>query len=132
MMTWSITSRLRLTKDKVELGKLSVPHFLVHRVPVVDVRLHTEPAGLHQIDYFPVQRNCVGTRFTILKHTLHNRCTVEQQGQPSLDEEKARMAIFLEEQFLNSQSRIADLCKDWCKKEYYTLAKKATCLQSFQ
>ena len=85
MMTWSITSRLRLTKDKVELGKLGVPDFLVHRVPVVDVRLHTEPAGLHQIDYFPVQRNCdkiQDSESLFFKHTLHNRCTVEQQGPP--------------------------------------------------
>ena len=72
MMTWSITSRLRLTKDKVELGKLSVPDFLVHRVPVVDVRLHTETAGLHQIDYFPVQRNGVGTRYKIQDLSFSN------------------------------------------------------------
>ena len=51
-----------LTKDKVELGKLSIPDFLVHGVSIVDIRLHAEPASLHHIDYFPVQKNYVKTR----------------------------------------------------------------------
>lgn len=86
IVTWLKTSCLRLTKDKVELGKLSVPDFLVHRVPIVNIRLHAEPASLHHIDYFPVQTNCdkivQGSESLFFKHTLHNRCTVEQQGQP--------------------------------------------------
>ena len=45
---------MRLTKDEVELGKLSIPDFLVHGVSIVDIRLHAEPASLHYIDHFPV------------------------------------------------------------------------------
>ena len=46
---------MQLTKDKVELGKLSIPDFLVHGVSIVDIGLHAEPTSLHHIHHFPVR-----------------------------------------------------------------------------